>query len=67
MVRPVQEAGVSSVNVLFPGHNELWYDLRSYQAYKPGSIEMPVDISTVSPFLPFFISHLLYQPHSLGL
>ncbi|CAH0381061.1 unnamed protein product [Bemisia tabaci] len=50
MVRPVQEAGVSSVNVLFPGHNELWYDLRSYQAYKPGSIEMPVDISTIPLF-----------------
>ncbi|XP_042909479.1 neutral alpha-glucosidase AB isoform X2 [Parasteatoda tepidariorum] len=37
LVRPVLEAGVSSVNVYFPGQNDVWYDITTHQKFEGGT------------------------------
>lgn len=48
LVRPVTEEGVSEVPVYFPGTNEIWYDIDTFeQFHKNGAVNIPVDLSKV--------------------
>lgn len=42
------EEGVSEVSVYFPGTNEIWYDIDSFEQFrKNGAVNLPVDINKV--------------------
>lgn len=49
LARPVTEAGVSTVNVYFPGGaSEYWYDIEDYRLYTgTGSVNIPVTLDKV--------------------
>ncbi|XP_067119018.1 neutral alpha-glucosidase AB-like [Centruroides vittatus] len=51
LVRPVLDAGVSGVNVYFPGKNEIWYDIDTYQKYDGSQqLSFPVSLSKIPVF-----------------
>jgi alpha 1,3-glucosidase len=45
LVKPITEAGAASVDVVFPGADELWYDIKSMKTYEGGSKKTFVDIT----------------------
>ncbi|KAK7471500.1 hypothetical protein BaRGS_00035839 [Batillaria attramentaria] len=48
LVRPVTEQGATSANVYFPGTNQLWYDIETYETYKgPAEINVPAPLSKI--------------------
>jgi len=48
MARPVTESKVSQVAVYFPGADEIWYDLDTYQPYHTNTlVNIPVDIHKI--------------------
>uniref|UniRef100_A0A1B6GNL0 Glucosidase II subunit alpha n=2 Tax=Cuerna arida TaxID=1464854 RepID=A0A1B6GNL0_9HEMI len=48
MARPVTESKVQQVPVYFPGADEIWYDLDTFQAYHTNAVvNVPVDINKV--------------------
>lgn len=49
MARPVTESRAQQVSVYFPGADEIWYDLDTFQAYhNNGAVNIPVDIHKVT-------------------
>lgn len=48
MARPVTESKVQQVPVYFPGPDEIWYDLDTFQPYHTNAVvNIPVDINKV--------------------
>lgn len=48
MVKPITSPGVTSVEVIFPGQNELWYDVKSMRTYEGGTVKTLSDINLSS-------------------
>lgn len=51
MARPVTEPGVKLVPVYFPGTDEIWYDLDTFQPFHSSFFNIPVDIHKVRIWL----------------
>ncbi|XP_041132775.1 neutral alpha-glucosidase C isoform X2 [Polyodon spathula] len=48
---PVTDAGVTEVNVLFPGSGEFWYDIRTFRRFEGGTnTSVPVTLDSVPVF-----------------
>lgn len=45
MLKPITDQGATSVQVIFPGENELWYDIKSMRVYEGGSKKTINDIT----------------------
>jgi alpha 1,3-glucosidase len=52
MVKPITDAGATRVDVLFPGQDELWYDIKGLKMFEGGSTKTFTDVtlSTVPAF-----------------
>ena len=47
-MHPVTDKGATSVNVYFPGVNEVWYDSDTYEKFdQSGFVKVPVDLEKV--------------------
>ena len=43
LVHPVSKSGATHVNVLFPGDNQIWYDIKTYEKIThKGEMNVPV-------------------------
>lgn len=61
MARPVTESKVQQVPVYFPGPDEIWYDLDTFQPYHTNAVvNIPVDINKVLMLIFFSIYTLLF-------
>nr|WBW70124.1 venom protein [Lampona murina] len=48
LVKPVLETGATSMNVYFPGADEIWYDVDTYQKYEGGqNTAIPVNLQKI--------------------
>jgi len=52
MIKPITDAGATSVDVIFPGKNEIWYDVKAMRTFPGGTTKTFTDItlSTVPVF-----------------
>uniref|UniRef100_A0A8D0GCZ1 Glucosidase alpha, neutral C n=1 Tax=Sphenodon punctatus TaxID=8508 RepID=A0A8D0GCZ1_SPHPU len=51
LVHPVTEPKATTVNILLPGKDEIWYDFRSSsQVEGPGTLNVPVTLDTIPVF-----------------
>ncbi|EEB17338.1 Neutral alpha-glucosidase AB precursor, putative [Pediculus humanus corporis] len=52
LVHPVTDKGATSVNVYFPGVNEVWYDSDTYEKFdQNGFVKVPVDLEKIPVFI----------------
>lgn len=48
LVKPVLESKSTSINIYFPGHNEVWYDIITFQRYEgQQNVNLPVTLEKV--------------------
>ncbi|XP_035208947.1 neutral alpha-glucosidase AB-like isoform X2 [Stegodyphus dumicola] len=51
LVKPVLEISATSINIYFPGINEVWYDISNYKRYAGGqTVSLPVTLATIPVF-----------------
>ncbi|XP_077537623.1 neutral alpha-glucosidase AB-like isoform X3 [Haemaphysalis longicornis] len=51
LVHPVVEAGATSVSVYFPGENEIWYDVETWDKFEGlSTVSIPVTLSKIPVF-----------------
>jgi alpha 1,3-glucosidase len=48
MIKPITDPGVTSVTVIFPGQNEIWYDVKAMRSFEGGSVKTFTDINLAS-------------------
>lgn len=45
MIKPITDQGATSIEVTFPGHNEVWYDVKGMRTFEGGSTNKFTDIT----------------------
>lgn len=45
MIKPITDQGATSVEVVFPGHNEVWYDVKAMRKFTGGTTKTFTDVT----------------------
>ncbi|KAH7942006.1 hypothetical protein HPB49_019573 [Dermacentor silvarum] len=61
LVHPVTEAGATKVSVYFPGENEVWYDVETWEKFDGlSTVSIPVTLSKSSSVLTQYIYNMSF-------